>query len=75
MNAPEFRIESSQPIAWSLANIRMIPGSLMRDCNLAVAIAAKSFTEPPGGVVRVVHVPSGEIVFSKISGWGDLSGE
>jgi hypothetical protein len=74
MQTPEFRKESSQPIVASLQRTRVAAGALLHDCDLAIAIAAKSITEPPGGVVSVVHVPSGEVIFSKISGWGDLSG-
>ena len=35
------------------------------DRSLAVVIAAKSFTLPMGSEIRVVHVPTGEIVFKK----------
>jgi len=27
-------------------------------------------TDPPGGLVRVIYVPTGEIVYSKTSEWG-----
>ena len=47
-------------------------GALLASLDLAVSLAAKSITDPPGGVVRVVHVPTGEVLFSKVSGWGDL---
>jgi hypothetical protein len=73
MTTPQFRIESTQPIVSSLPGAHVAPGDLLHDCDLAVAIAAKSLTQPPGGVVSVVHVPTGEVVFSKVSGWGDLS--
>ena len=73
MTTPQFRIESTQPIVSSLPGTHVVSGDLLHDCNLAVAIAAKSLTQPPGGVVTVVHIPTGEVVFSKVSGWGDLS--
>jgi hypothetical protein len=75
MSAPQFRIESSHPIVSTLPRTNVVSGDLVCDCDLAVCIAAKCLTKPPGGVVRVVHVPSGEVVFSKVSGWGDLSPE
>jgi hypothetical protein len=75
MPAPLFRIESSHPIVSTLPRTNVVSGDLVFDCDLAVSIAAKCLTEPPGGVVRVVHVPSAEVVFSKVSGWGDLSPE
>jgi hypothetical protein len=34
---------------------------------LAVSLATKSFTIPRGNEIRVVHVSSGEVVFSKSS--------
>ncbi|MDB5900110.1 MAG: hypothetical protein JWP22_3781 [Ramlibacter sp.] len=59
----DYRIESSQPIAgrlWPQA------GSLhfeVRDRALAISLAAKSFTR--NSEIRVVHVPTGEVVFRK----------
>ena len=64
MASAEFRVESNHPIASRfLAN----PGAqeyFFRDSELAVAMAAKSFTLPPSEI-RVVHVPTGEVVFRK----------
>ena len=63
MTAADYRIESSQPIAsrfWPVA------GSLefaVSDRALAISLAAKSFTR--GSEIRVVHVPTGEVVFRK----------
>ena len=75
MSTPQFRIESSQPIVSNLTHAHVTSGAMLDDCDVAVAIAAKSTTSPPGGEVRVVHVPTGEVVFSKVSGWGDLSAD
>lgn len=73
MTAADYRIESSQPIAsrfWPVA------GSLefaVSDRALAISLAAKSFTR--GSEIRVVHVPTGEVVFRKPPArraeWGD----
>jgi hypothetical protein len=35
------------------------------DRGLAVAMAAKSVTKPSGQEIRVVHIPTGEVVFRK----------
>lgn len=65
MASGDFRLESNHPIAGRfLAN----PGShqyFFSDRALAVAMAAKSFTQPCDEI-RVVHVPTGEIVFRKV---------
>lgn len=65
MSTPDYRIESAHPIAG-----RLLPGSgakeyLFSDRSLAVAMAAKSVTQPSGQEIRVIHVPTGEIVFCK----------
>ncbi len=61
----DFRVESSHPILG-----RLLPGSGSRQYffssrDVAVAMAAKSDTQPWGQEIRVVHVPTGEIVFRK----------
>jgi hypothetical protein len=61
----EFRIESSQPIA---GRFLPSPGAheyFFSDRALAVTMAAKSFTKP-SSEIRVVHVPTGEVVFRKL---------
>lgn len=62
MASAEYRIESQHAIV-----NRFVPAySLSRpfdDLSLAVAVAAKSETSPMGGEIRVVHVPSGEVLF------------
>lgn len=67
-----YKIESSSPIVASMHGTNVRDGSRLADRELAVSLAAKSITDPPGGVVRVVHVPTGEVLFSKVSGWGGL---
>lgn len=74
MNIPAYKIESTAPIVASLPGAKVRNGSRLANRELAVSLAAKSITDPPGGVVRVVHVPTGEVLFSKVSGWGDLDG-
>jgi hypothetical protein len=63
MTAAEYRIESTQPIAgrfWPAAGSMQFA---LKDRALAVSIAAKSFTR--SSEIRVVHVPTGEVVFRK----------
>lgn len=62
MTSADYRIESQLAIV-----NRFVPAhSLARpfgDLSLAVAVAAKSETRPSGGEIRVVHVPSGEVLY------------
>ena len=63
MTFAEYRIESSQPIVgrlWPAAGEQQFTVS---DRVLAITLAAKSFTAD--SEIRVVHVPSGEVVFRK----------
>ena len=63
MTSADYRIESAQPIAgrfWPIAGTRQLS---VKDRALAVSIAAKSFTR--NSEIRVVHVPTGEVVFRK----------
>lgn len=63
MTSADYRIESSQPIAgrlWPAAGKQQLTVS---DRALAISLAAKSFTAD--SEIRVVHVPSGEVVFRK----------
>lgn len=62
MTSAEYRIESSKPIAgrfWPTAGSQ----HYVKDRALAVSLAAKSFTSE--SEIRVVHVPTGEVVFRK----------
>lgn len=61
----DYRIESNQPLAGRLWPLPGAQDHLFSDRSLAVAMAAKSLTSPSGQEIRVVHVPSGEIVFRK----------
>ncbi|AEG94516.1 hypothetical protein [Ramlibacter tataouinensis] len=64
MATTDYRIESNQPLSGGL-----LPAGrghyLVRDRGLAVALAAKAARGPATQEVRVVHVPTGEIVFRK----------
>lgn len=64
MTSAEFRVESNQPIASRLLPRLGAQQYFFSDRSLAVAMAAKSFTKP-SSEIRVVHVPTGEVVFRK----------
>jgi hypothetical protein len=64
----DYRIENVDPAKGSL----LPPSSsnhVFADYSLAVAVAVKSVADPTRQEVRVVHIPSGEIVF-RTSGAG-----
>jgi hypothetical protein len=63
MTSADYRIESNQPIAGRLWPSSGAQQYLVKDRSLAVALAAKSFA--PTDEIRVVHVPTGEVVFRK----------
>lgn len=65
MAADVFRVESYYPMFGPL-----MPRSGSRffdlvDRTMATVLAAKSRTKPCGHEIRVVHVPTGEVVFRK----------
>ncbi|MEJ6020820.1 hypothetical protein [Ramlibacter sp. PS4R-6] len=64
MPSEEFRVESSYPIAGRFLPQPGAQQYFFSDRGLAVAMAAKSFTQP-SGEIRVVHVPTGEVLFRK----------
>lgn len=64
MTAADYRIESTQPIAGRLwADAGAQQGLALNDRALAVSLAAKTLVS--SGEIRVVHVPTGEVVFRK----------
>jgi hypothetical protein len=67
MTSADYRIESSHPIASRLLPVSGAQQYFVSDRALAVAVAAKSITYPGGQEIRVVHVPTGEVVFRKES--------
>ena len=62
MASVEYCIESNHPIV-----NRLLPQSEVQQCFMdasqAVAMAAKCVPNPFGEEVRVVHVPTGEVIF------------
>lgn len=60
----EFRVESNHPLAGRFLPRQGAQQYFFSDRALAVAMAAKSFAQEMDEV-RVVHVPTGEIVYRK----------
>jgi hypothetical protein len=65
MTSADFRVESNHPIAGRFLPVSGSQQYFFSDRSLAVAMAAKSTTKPLGEEIRVVHVPTGEVVFRK----------
>lgn len=65
MVSAQYRIESKVPPRGSLLPVGHL-NRLYTDRSLAVAVAVKSVDDPSRQEVRVVHVPSGKIVFSTL---------
>ena len=64
MTSADYRIESNQPIIGQLWPAKGSQEFAVSDRALAISLAAKSFTLP-ASEIRVVHVPTGEVVFRK----------
>ncbi len=65
---PQYRIESNRPLAGRFSAVPPLAPDqplVVGNRGLAVALAAKSFRAEVGHEIRVVHVPTGEIVFRK----------
>jgi len=65
MSTADFRVESNHPILGRLWPASGAQQYCFNNRDLAVAMAAKSQTRPSGQEIRVVHVPTGEVVFRK----------
>ena len=65
MTHADYRIESASPIVGPLLPVCGFAEYLVVDSATAVVMAAKSVTVPPGDEIRVVHAPTGEIIFRK----------
>jgi hypothetical protein len=61
--AADYRIESTGTVVFRLTPVPIKHRHHFQDRALAVAMAVKGVTDPPGSEIRVVHVPSGEVIF------------
>ncbi len=59
----EYRIESTGTVVFRLTPAPARQRHHFQDRAMAVAMAVKGVTDPPGSEIRVVHVPSGEVIF------------
>ena len=66
MNSAQYRIESTNSSFGSLLPHAAFE-HIYADSSLAVAVAVKSVGDPTRQQVRVVHIPSGEIIFQTAS--------
>ena len=70
----DFRIESNRTLKsphWAGGDSATATNEIMvHDRSLAVAMAAKTRTVPCGGEIRVVHTPTGEVIFRKLNDCG-----
>lgn len=73
MRTLNYRIESSHPMVCRLLSAPLETALLMSDGEAAVAVAAKSVTKPSGHEIRVVYVPTGEVIFAKSADGDDTS--
>ncbi len=65
MSAAVYRVESAHPMIGPLLPVVGAKFLHLVDRTLAIVLAAKSRTRPCGHEIRVVHVPTGKIVFRK----------
>lgn len=62
-----YRVESNGALISPFVAHMGAHSLLLSSLALAIVTAAKSRTSPMGGEIRVVHEPSGKVVFSKVS--------
>ncbi len=65
MSSATYRLESSHPMFGPLLPTAGAKLLTLVDRAVATVMAAKSVTKPCGHEIRVVHVPTGEVVFRK----------
>jgi hypothetical protein len=73
MTTMSYRIESSHPMVGPLISTLNSTALYIADRAMAVVLAAKSETRPFGKEIRVVHLPTGEVVYRKTSSKADSS--
>ncbi len=65
MTSSEYRIESNCPLSGRWLPLSGDRPLTVGNRELAVSLAAKNFRTVSGQEIRVVHVPTGEIVYRK----------
>lgn len=61
----DYRIESDYPMVGPLLPKAKNANVMMENRSLAIVAAAKSQTIPDGQEIRVVYLPTGEVVYRK----------
>jgi hypothetical protein len=76
MSAAIYRVESAHPIVGPLwPGLASSKFHHIVDRALAIVVAAKSMTSPSGHEIRVVHVPTGKVIFRKTASAAATVGE
>lgn len=75
MSAAVYRVESAHPMIGPLLPVAGAKFLDLVDRAVAVVLAAKSRTRPCGHEIRVVHVPTGKVVFRKTDACLTASGD
>ena len=75
MSTATYRLESSYPMFGPLLPIAGVKLLTLVDYAAATVIAAKSMTKPCGHEIRVVHIPSGEVIFRKTKDCAEYPGD
>jgi len=75
MSTAIYRLESSHPMFGPLLPIAGAKLLMLVDRTLATVMAAKSMTKPCGHEIRVVHAPTGEVIFRKTKDCPVLPGD
>ena len=73
MTTMSYRIESTHPIVGPFISGINETALYIADRAMAVVLVAKSYTLPFGKEIRVVHIPSGEVVFRKTADFADTA--
>lgn len=68
MSTVAYRVESSHPLLGPLLPVSGARFLHHLDRSLAIVLASKSRTSPSGHEIRVVHVPTGKVIFRKADG-------
>jgi len=65
MTNATYRVESTYPMTGPLLPATGSKCHSLYDRALAIVLAAKSMTKPMGHEIRVVHVPTDNVIFRK----------
>ena len=75
MTTTSYRIESAYPMVGRLLPLEGLTALRLHSRAAAIVLAAKCGTLPFGQEIRVVHLPSGEVVYRKTAALPALCGD